>query len=50
MEKPEQYSTRVKCDSCGKNIKSNIHPIIDENHNIQKGLSQCEKCYVKSIK
>lgn len=38
--------SKVKfCDSCGNPFSEDPYPIINENHQVQKGLIQCQECY-----
>jgi hypothetical protein len=39
----------VKCDMCGQEIKGKSYPVTDENHTVQKGVEQCEKCYKMQV-
>jgi len=39
------------CDICGKGIKQGIkYPVVNENHQEQKGLGQCKRCYKIKIR
>lgn len=40
------YKQTFMCDVCGKEKTGKKHPVFDENWNKQKGLVQCEGCYI----
>lgn len=42
--KPKTEPVR-KCDMCGKKLRTQSFPVVNENFVVQKGLAQCKSCY-----
>jgi hypothetical protein len=39
----------ASCDMCGKTITGKSYEVVNENHQTQPGLVQCEKCWAPKL-